>query len=169
MQQISTKKEYKTRHDWAGKVIHWGQYKKFEFDHTNKWYLHNLESVVDNETPKLLWDFEIQTDHLISTRRHSRNLIKRLNIWTVSSCKILGNILEIDEGRTPTNGLENKKPMMRHKTLHSRDDLDRLYMSSKEGGRRLASIENSVDVSMRLLEDSIKNCREDELQRPETV
>ena len=29
-------KEYKTRHDWVGKVIHWGLYKKLKFDHTNK-------------------------------------------------------------------------------------------------------------------------------------
>ena len=31
--------------------------------------MHNQESVVENETYKLLSDFEIQTDHLISTRR----------------------------------------------------------------------------------------------------
>ena len=35
-------KEYKTRHDWVGKVIHWEMYKKFKFDHMNKWYMHNL-------------------------------------------------------------------------------------------------------------------------------
>ena len=28
-------KEYKTRHDWVGKVIHWEMRKKFKFDHTN--------------------------------------------------------------------------------------------------------------------------------------
>ena len=27
--------EYKTRHDWVSKVIHWEIYKKFNFDHTN--------------------------------------------------------------------------------------------------------------------------------------
>ena len=32
-------KEYKTRHDWVGKVIHWEMCKKFKFDHTNKWYM----------------------------------------------------------------------------------------------------------------------------------
>ena len=32
----------------------------------NKWYLYNLESIQENETHKVLWDFEIQTDHLIS-------------------------------------------------------------------------------------------------------
>ena len=31
--------------------------------------MHNLASVLKNDTHKLLWDFEIQTDHLISVRR----------------------------------------------------------------------------------------------------
>ena len=31
--------------------------------------MHNPASLLENETHKLLWDFEIQTDHLISTRR----------------------------------------------------------------------------------------------------
>ena len=29
--------EYKTRHNWASKVIHWVICKKFKFDHANKW------------------------------------------------------------------------------------------------------------------------------------
>ena len=43
--------------------------KKFKFDHTNRWYIHNPASVLENDTHKLLWDFYIQTDHLISVRR----------------------------------------------------------------------------------------------------
>ena len=31
--------------------------------------MHNPESVPENETHKLLWDFDIQADHLISARR----------------------------------------------------------------------------------------------------
>ena len=31
--------------------------------------MHNLESFLENETHKILWDFEIQTGHLISARR----------------------------------------------------------------------------------------------------
>ena len=45
-------KEYKTRHDWLGKAIHWELSKKFEFDHMNKWYMHNPESVLENEMKK---------------------------------------------------------------------------------------------------------------------
>ena len=49
MQQISAK-EYKTRYDWVEKVIHWELCKKLKFDHTNKWYIKNPESILDNET-----------------------------------------------------------------------------------------------------------------------
>ena len=59
MQQISAKK-YKTRHDCVEKVIHWELYQKFKFNHMNKWYMHNLESVQENKTyDTLLWDSEI--------------------------------------------------------------------------------------------------------------
>ena len=53
-------KGYKARHDWVGKVIHWEMCKKFQFDHTNKWYMHNPALVLENDTHKLLWDFNIQ-------------------------------------------------------------------------------------------------------------
>ena len=46
--------------------------------------------------------------------------------------------------------------MTMHKALHPRDDVDRLYISRKEGGRGLASIENSVDASIQQLEDYIQ-------------
>ena len=61
-------KEYKTRHDWVGKVIHCELCKKLKFDRINKWYTHNPEPIQENETPKVLWDFGIQTGHLISAR-----------------------------------------------------------------------------------------------------
>ena len=43
-----------------------------------------------------------------------------------------------------------------HKALNPRDDVDRLYVSWKEGGRGLASIEDNVDVSIQRLEDYIE-------------
>ena len=43
--------------------------KKLKFDHTNKWYMHNPAAVLGKDTHKLLWDFDIQTDHLISARK----------------------------------------------------------------------------------------------------
>ena len=61
-------KEYEARNDWVGKVIYWNLCEKLKFDHTNEWYMHNTESVQENEMHKVLWDFEIQKDHLILGR-----------------------------------------------------------------------------------------------------
>ena len=49
-----------------------------------------------------------------------------------------------------------RKIMTMHKTLHPRDDVDRLYVPRKEGGRGLTSIEDSDDTSIQRLEDYIK-------------
>ena len=62
-------KEYKARHDWVGKVIHWEMCRKFEIYHTKKWYMHNPAPVLENDLHKFLWDYNIQTNHLIPARR----------------------------------------------------------------------------------------------------
>ena len=46
--------------------------------------------------------------------------------------------------------------MTMHKALHPRDDIDRLYVSRKQGGRGLASIEDSVDALIQRFEDYIQ-------------
>ena len=48
-----------------------------------------------------------------------------------------------------------RKLMRMHKALHPRDDVDKLYASRKEGGRGLASIEDSVDASIQQLEEYV--------------
>ena len=68
MQQISPKKEYNTRHNWVGKLIRWELCKKLKFNHADKWYMPNPESVLKNETQKILWDFDIQMGHQITAR-----------------------------------------------------------------------------------------------------
>ena len=87
-------KEYKTRHDWVSKVIHWEMCKKFEFDHTNKWYMHNPAPVQENNTQKLLWDFDIHTDHLISTRRPDLIIINKKK----RTCKTVDFSVPADHG-----------------------------------------------------------------------
>ena len=46
--------------------------KKFKFYHTN-----NPAPVLENDTHKLLWDFNIQTDHLIPARRPDLIIINK--------------------------------------------------------------------------------------------
>ena len=51
--------------------------------------MHNLESGLENKTHKILCDFELQTDHLISARRQDlvidNNKRESAEQWTLPS------------------------------------------------------------------------------------
>ena len=51
--------------------------KKLKFVHTAKWYMHEPESMLENETHKILWDFEKQTDHFTPARKPDWVIIKK--------------------------------------------------------------------------------------------
>ena len=85
-----TLKEYKTRHDWVDTVILWEICKKFKFDHTDEWYMHNPVAVLENDTHKLQWDLDLHTDHLISATRPDLKIINNkkrefAKLWTLLS------------------------------------------------------------------------------------
>ena len=70
-------REFKTKNDWVEKVIHWELCKGLKLHDTKKCYLLEAESVQENGAHKILWDFEIQTHHLIPARRPVWLLIKK--------------------------------------------------------------------------------------------
>ena len=71
-----TQKEYRSRPDWLGKVIHSELCKRLRFDHTNKWCILKAESVLKNEAYKIPWDFE----KLIPAQRSDQVLINKKKI-----------------------------------------------------------------------------------------
>ena len=87
-------KEYNARHDRVGKVIHWEMCKKFKFDHAKKWYMHNPSPVLENDTHKLLWDIDIQTDYLISA--WGPDLIMNKKKKRKKICKIVDFAVPVD-------------------------------------------------------------------------
>ena len=88
--------EYKAKHDWVGKVILWEMCKKFKFDHTNQWYMHKLGPVLENDSHKLLWDFNIQSDHLIPARRPELVIINKKKKKRKRICKIVDLAVSAD-------------------------------------------------------------------------
>ena len=51
------------------RIIPWELSKEYDLPHASKWYEHALERVVEIEKGNLLWDFTIQTDHVIENRQ----------------------------------------------------------------------------------------------------
>ena len=71
-------KEFKSRHDWVGKVIHRELCKRLKFDHADKWCVHKPESVQENEILEIFLDSEIQTDNQIPFSKPDLALINKL-------------------------------------------------------------------------------------------
>ena len=55
------------------------------FEVGDKWYEHEPESILENEDYKILWDFSIQTDHVIETWRPDMVVVDKKE----RSCKII--------------------------------------------------------------------------------
>ena len=78
-------KEHKRRHDNLGKIVHWKLARKSNFEAGDKWYEHEPESILENEDYKILWDFSIQSDHVIEARRPDLAVVDKKE----KSCKII--------------------------------------------------------------------------------
>ena len=77
--------ECKRRHGNQGKIVHWKLGRKCNFEAGDKWYKHEPERVLDNEDYKIVWDFSIQTDHVIEAQRPDLVLVDKKE----RSCKII--------------------------------------------------------------------------------
>ena len=133
-----------------------------------------IRTLAENETYKYLGILEadtikqvemknkIQKEYLRRTRKllerklSSRNLIKGINTWAALLVIYSGPFLKWTREELRQIDQRTRKLMTMHKALYLRDDVDRLYVPRKEGGRGLASIEDSVDTSIQRLEDYIE-------------
>ena len=109
---------------------------------------------------KNLKEYLRRTKKLLQTKLHGRNLIKVINTWTVPLVRCSGPFLKWIREELQQMDQRTGKLMTMRKALDPRDDINRLYESRKEGGRGVASIQDSVDASRQRLEDYIKKHRE---------
>ena len=102
-------KEYKRRHDNLGITVHWKLAKKCNFEAGDKWCEHEPENVLENEDLvefKILWNFSIQTDHVIGAiPKQFGNRLKQIGITggttqfqktiLLGTARLLRKVLEI--------------------------------------------------------------------------
>ena len=98
----------------------------------------------------------LRTRKILETKLSSRNLFKGINTWAISRVRYSGPFLKWTREELKQMDQITRKLMTMHKALHPRDDIDRLYVSRKEGGRGLVSTGDSVDASIQRLEDYIE-------------
>ena len=108
---------------------------------------------------KIKKEYPRRTKKQLETKLYSRNIVKGINTWAVSLVRYLRTFLKWTREELKQMNQRIRKLMTMPKDLHPRNDVNRLYVSRKEGGRGLTSIEDSVDASIQRLEDYIKKRR----------
>ena len=105
---------------------------------------------------KIKKEYLRRTRKLLETKLCHRNLIKGINTWAVTLIRNSELFLKWIREELKQMDQRTRKLMTMHKALHPIDNVDRLYVSRKEGGRGFASIEDSVDASIQQLKDYIE-------------
>ena len=118
-----------------GKVIHWELCKKWKFDHTNNWYMHNPESVLENDTHKLLWDFVIQ----ISARRPDLIIIskKERTRRIVDFAFLADHRVELEECEKKNKSLDLTRELKKKTVKHESDDYSNCNCCSGYSDQRI--------------------------------
>ena len=106
-----------------------------------------------NVKEKIKKDYLMKSGKLLETKLYSKNLIKGINTWAVLLGRYYGPFLKWTRKELKQMDQRTRKIMIMHKVLHPRNDIDRLYVSRKEGGRGLARTEDIVDAFIQRLKD----------------
>ena len=57
------------RHNKIAQVLHWEMCNCYGFKRSDRWHNYAIQPVLKNENHKILWDFNIQTDHKLEHNR----------------------------------------------------------------------------------------------------
>ena len=73
-------KEYKRRLDKVCLNIHWALYKKYGVKEFERWYEHKVESVIENDIVKILWEVCIHVGRTSGARYCGYGKRIRINV-----------------------------------------------------------------------------------------
>ena len=117
---------------------------------------------------KIQKEYLRRTRKLLETKLNSRNLIKRNKYWAVPLVRYSGPFLKWTRDELKQMDQITRKLITMHEALHPRDDVDRLYVSRKEGGRDLPALKTTLTHRYNDSKTIYNNTKEDSLQPPET-
>ena len=82
---------------------------------------------------------------ILETKLSGENVIKGINTWAISSLSYSAAFLDWTKEELQQLDRRARKLLTMHKGLHPKSNVDRLYISRKEGGLRgLLNVEDTV-------------------------
>ena len=101
---------------------------------------------------------------ILTSKLNGKNKIKAINSWAVETMRYGTRVLEWRFDKLKELDRKTRKLLTIHKGLHPKSDVDRLYVSRKEGGRGLVSCESTIRSEENNLGWYLKNSNENLLQ-----
>ena len=97
---------------------------------------------------------------VLETKLNSGNIIKGIKTWTESLLRYSAAFIDWNCAELTQLDRRTRKLMTMHKALHPKSNVDRLYITRKEDGRRLKGVEEIVNLTNLGLENYMKASRE---------
>ena len=81
---------------------------------------------------------------ILTSKLNGKNKIKAINSWAVETMRYGTRVLEWRFDKLKELDRKTRKLLTIHKGLHPKSDVDRLYVSRKEGGKGRVSCESTI-------------------------
>ena len=110
-------------------------------------YLGILESdkIKENEMKlQFLKEYKRRVRLILKSKLNGKNKVKGINTWAVAVLRYGAGILEWNVEEIKELERKTRKFLTMYKGLHPKSDVDRLYLSRKDGGRGLLSCEDVI-------------------------
>ena len=101
-----------------------------------------------------------RTRKVLKSKPNSSNLFKDINTRAVSLFRYSAAFIDWTKEEISEIDRRTRKLLIMHKTHHANDDVQRLHIKRKEGGRRLISIEEGVEDAIARTQHYAQNSQE---------
>ena len=109
---------------------------------------------------KVKAEYHRKVTKVLQTKLNGGNIIKEIKAWAASLQRY--SAVFIDWNSTELTQIDRRtgKLMTTHNALHSKSNLDHLYIPREEGGRGFQCIEETVKLAKLGLGDYVRNSRQ---------
>lgn len=105
-------------------------------------------------------EYKKRVRKILKSKLNAGNIIKAINTWAVPVLRYTGGIINWTREELDNLDRKTRKLMTANKALHPKSDVDRLYLSRKEGGRGLIQVRQTIEEEEKSLYEYINNSQE---------
>ena len=103
---------------------------------------------------------------VLKSKLNGGNLVRGVNTWAVSLLIYSAAFVSWRKSEFQVIDRKTRKLFTTYGALHSKSDVDRLYIPGKEGGRGLISVDDCVELAIRGLKVYFNGSEERLIQAP---